>query len=339
MMEMQVEGGARTGIVPLVDIAGFESGSTERKRAVAREVGKACESIGFLIVRGHDVPARLVEEMVNVTYEFFELPTEEKLRYVSPSRDIYRGYFAPESTNLANTLDVAAPPDLCEFFMMSRFDDPAAARASGFRDELATYWWPNIWPKRPARFREVWQAYYDAMEELGKRLMRIFAVALELPREDWFDDKIDNSISPMIVNYYPPQPEPPRPGQLRRGAHTDYGSLTIVHQDTDTGGMQVQWRDGKWYDVPCIPGSFVVNLGDLMARWTNDRWVSTMHRAVNPPREHAGLRRMSVVWFQQPNFDAEIACIPTCMGPENPPKYEPTTSGEWALAKLRKTVQ
>ena len=142
----------------------------------------------------------------------------------------------------------------------------------------------------------------------------------------------------LVANFYPPQPEAPLPGQLRRGAHTDYGSLSILYQTHAHGGLQVQLGDGSWLDVPYVENSFVINLGDLLAVWTNDRWVSTMHRVVNPPRDVAGDSRLSTVFFHQPNFDAAIECIPTCCSPDNPPQHGSTTAGEWILAKLQKTV-
>lgn len=140
-----------------------------------------------------------------------------------------------------------------------------------------------------------------------------------------------------MVNCYPPQTSPPLPGQLRRGAHTDFGSLTILYQDAAPGGLQVQTAVGDWRDVPPVGGSFVVNLGDLMAAWTNDRWVSTMHRVVNPSTDVAATRRLSIAFFHQPNFDTIIECIPTCLAPGGRPRYEPVTSGQWLIDKLSKS--
>ena len=124
------------------------------------------------------------------------------------------------------------------------------------------------------------------------------------------------------------------PGQLRCGAHADYGSLTIVSSDTDVGGLQVLGKDGTWSDVPCIPGTFVINLGDLMAEWTNDRWRSTLHRVVNPPRVEAESSRLSLLFFQQPNYDAVIECLPSCTDEANPPRYGTITSGAHVARKI-----
>jgi isopenicillin N synthase-like dioxygenase len=131
---------------------------------------------------------------------------------------------------------------------------------------------------------------------------------------------------------------PPQPWQLRAGAHSDYGSLTILKTEDKPGGLQVYTKTGIWVDVPIVAGCFVVNLGDLMGRWTNDHWVSTLHRVVNPPMESASMsRRQSLFFFHNPNYDAVIECIPSCQGPGNPPKYPVTTSGEHLRTQFVRT--
>ena len=169
--------------------------------------------------------------------------------------------------------------------------------------------------------------------------MRIFALALDLPGE-FFADKIDHPISALRIMNYPEQAVAPAAGQLRAGAHTDYGSLTILLQEAAPGGLQVRAPDGVWHNVPAVPGTFVVNLGDLMARWTNDRWRSTLHRVVNPPTDAGGsTRRQSIAFFHQPNWDAEIACLPGCLAPGELPKYPPVRSGPHLMSKFRSAVE
>jgi isopenicillin N synthase-like dioxygenase len=147
------------------------------------------------------------------------------------------------------------------------------------------------------------------MERLAAEIMRLFALALDLP-ENWFDDKVDEHMTNLTANYYPAQIVPPRPGQLRKGQHSDWGSLTILYQDDAPGGLQVLGKGGTW--------------------------VSTVHRVVNPPRDVANTERYSGAFFHQPNFDARIECIPTCTGPSNPPRYAPTYSGEYIVDKFRR---
>jgi isopenicillin N synthase-like dioxygenase len=181
---------------------------------------------------------------------------------------------------------------------------------------------------RPAALRPVYTTYFRVLADLARTLMRLFALALDQP-EQFFDDKIDKHISRLRVRNYPAPTVPPKPGQLRAGTHSDYGSLTILKTEDKPGALQVYNKAGEWVDVPSVPGCFIVNLGDLMARWTNDTWVSTLHRVVNPPLDAADRsRRQSLVFFHNPNYDAVIACIPSCQGPDRPPTYPVTTSGE-----------
>ena len=171
------------------------------------------------------------------------------------------------------------------------------------------------------------------MERLAPAIMQGFALALDQP-EDYFADRIDRHITNSSVIHYPPQPSTPTAGEARAGAHSDLGSLTIIYSDTDIGGIEVLTRDDGWFRVPRVPGALTVNLGDLMAEWTNDRWVSTSHRVVNPPRAQADRARLSLCFFHQPNYDARIECIPSCQGPDNPPRYGATTSGAYIKRKL-----
>jgi len=174
------------------------------------------------------------------------------------------------------------------------------------------------------------------MSEVARQLMRIFAVGLGLD-VDYFEDKIDRHISMFRVLNYPDQPDEPLEGQLRAGAHSDYGSLTIVRQEQRPGGLQVMTKRNGWMDIPAIPGALVVNIGDLMAEWTNDRWVSTLHRVVNPPRDQAkDSRRISLVFFHQPNYDALIECLPTCRSEGEEAHHAPITSGQHLYSKFVK---
>ena len=319
--------------VPVVDIAPFLGGGDAQKATVAQAVDRACRRIGFLIVAGHGVPFAVIDDALAATWAFFDLGDAEKRRWMSPKGDFRRGYLPVGGNALAYTLDRESPPDLIEAFTFGRFDLPQTPYYMAHRE---TWFEPNIWPVRPPGFRERLCTYYRTMESLAETLMRIFALALDMP-ETFFADKIDRHITAMRLNHYAEASRPPLPGQLRAGAHTDYGSLTILLATDAAGGLQVRVGDGTWCDVAPVPGTFIVNLGDLMAQWTNDRWVSTLHRVVNPPPAHrAGSRRASIAFFHQPNHDALIECLPTCRQSDDPPRYAPTTSGAHLLAKTAK---
>jgi isopenicillin N synthase-like dioxygenase len=318
--------------VPLIDIAPFLNGSATDKRTVAEEVGRACEGIGFFSVVGHGVPQDLIATMRAVSRAFFDLPLPAKMTVARSVPGRLRGYLPLGGKSLSYTLDKAAPPDAHEAFSMGPVDVPDDEYHR--RPAASSYFAPNVWPPEPAEMPLVWSEYYRVMEKLAAQLMEIFAQALGLP-EAFFTDKIDKHISVLNVLNYPAQTQAPLPGQLRAGAHSDYGSLTILR--TDDAGLQVRTRRDEWVDVETVADSFVVNIGDLMMHWTNDRWISTLHRVVNPPRDDARARsRLSLVFFHQPNYDAMISCLESCRGPGNPAKYPPISSGEHMLMKVRK---
>ncbi len=320
--------------VPVVDLSPFLQGAASDKRDVAKQVARVCEDIGFLTVVGHAVPEALTQRMYDVSREFFDLPLEAKLR--SKGSDPSRGYRPMGDESLSYSLGNSAPPDLKETLDVGPVDLPALAYRSS--PEASPYFVANIWPEEPLELRAVWTEYYREMARLAEVLMRVFALGLGLPVE-FFADKIDKHITRMRAINYPPPPGAPLPGQLRSGAHSDYGSLTILRIEDAPGGLQVVNRRGEWVEVKALPASFVVNLGDLMANWTNDRWISTLHRVVNPePDLVLGSRRQSLVFFHQPNYDAMIECLPTCQSAGSPPKYPPVTSGEHRRMKFAKTV-
>lgn len=313
--------------VPVIDVAPFAGGSRGDKAAVASAVDEALGDIGFLVITGHGVPAGLLEAMHRVSRAFFDLPMEEKREVLRPAPDVSRGYVAMEGESIGRSRDeMADAGDLNESFMVGPIEVPDPAYA--FAEAAGNHFAPNRWPRRPGELEEVYRAYYQAMSRLAGSLMAIFATALGLD-EAYFEDKIDRHISRLRVRNYPAPAVPAQPGQLRAGAHSDYGSITILATEDRPGGLQVCNAVGEWVDVPIVPGCYIVNIGDLMARWTNDRWVSTLHRVVNPEQSRWDQsRRQSIIFFHNPNYDAEIACLETCLGEGESARYEPTTSGD-----------
>ncbi len=316
--------------VPVLDMSGFRG---PERAAFTEALDAACREIGFLLIEGHGVPAELIDRMHAVSAGFFRLPEAEKRRYqVVPGR--IHGWTGPRQSYLAETrASGAAPaPDWKEGFSIGPVDTPA-----DLTTEETPYFGRNLWPERPDGFVETWEDYFREMDRLACDVMAAMAVALGLP-EDYFDSRIDRHITGLSVQHYPPQPVAAAPGQLRAGAHTDFGSLTILHPGSNPQGLQVQGRDGAWHEVTPPPGCFVVNIGDLMAQWTNDRFVSTLHRVANPAADRAHLPRQSIAFFHQPNWHTLIDCLPGCGSAENLPKYTPIKSGvhfEKKLALLR----
>jgi len=306
--------------VPDIDL------SRADRAALAAEVDAACRDIGFLLVRGHGIAPDLIGRMHTVSRAFFRLPDSEKRPFQVRNGRIH-GWTGPRQSYLADTLapGETRAPDWKEGFSIGPVETPPDLTA-----EETRYFGCNLLPARPDGFAEVWEDYFRAMERLAGDLMALFAAALRLP-DDYFQSRIDRHITGLSAQYYPPQPVAPAPGQLRAGAHTDFGSLTILSTGDDPGGLQVCDRGGVWHDVSAPHDAFVVNIGDLMAQWTNDRWVSTLHRVVNPPRERAHLPRQSIAFFHQPNWHAVVECLPGCGAT---PKYAPITSGAHFERKL-----
>lgn len=321
-------------VVPVIDIAPFLEGTPEGVQHVAQQIAHACEEIGFFQITGYGVSEELIQEVYDISRRFFDLAEVDKAVAAQPAPDQVRGWTAVGKEGLSYSLDAVAPGDLKEKMDMGPFgvaaDDYHTGPAAG------PHFAPNVWPAALPEMQSLWERYFAAMSEVSRQVMRIFAVALDLDI-DYFEDKIDHHISMFRALNYPDQPEPPLPGQLRAGAHSDYGSLTLLRQEQRPGSLQVMTKTGAWFDVPAIKGALVVNIGDLMAEWTNDRWVSTLHRVINPPRDTANdSRRISLVFFHQPNYDAMISCLPTCLKAGEEPKHTAISSGEHLFSKFVK---
>ena len=320
--------------VPIIDIESFATADAAGKRALAEQVDAACREIGFLIISGHGVPASLLDEAFTVSRAFFELPLSEKMRYEPPHKEANRGYTAVASRTLAYTMDEATPPDLRERFSIG----PLSDHGSDYRGQPGAegMYQLNQWPDQPPRFQEVFAHLYREFEDLTVRLMSIAAIALDLP-QDYFDDRIDRHFSACGSFNYPVPDTEPLPGQLRAGVHTDFGTLTILAIGAGESGLQIKSPSGDWTGVVPAADRLVVNIGDMMARWTNDRWRSTLHRVVNPPPSgDTGNSRQSIAYFGNPNYDAEVRCLDACTGPDNPPKYAPVLAGHHMYEKSLK---
>jgi isopenicillin N synthase-like dioxygenase len=317
--------------VPVVDLAPARAGDAGDRRHVARLIDQACVEIGFFAVTGHGVPEVILRALRDAAHAFFALPAEVKRRASPPHDAIPRGYHAAGGEALAAANDAVAPPDLKEFYHVGPVDvgdDPYYTGPKGRQ-----FFLPNIWPDEPAGFRPAAIAYYRAMNALVGSLMRLAALGLGI-EETFFDDKVDRSVGTMRLNYYPRQRQAPLPGQLRAGAHTDYGGFTVLLGEDVPGGLQVLTRDGRWIDVRTPPDQLVVNIGDLLMRWTNDRWLSNMHRVVNPPLDGGeSPPRLSIAFFNHPNWNVTIECV----APAGEARHPPVMSGDYRDLKYAKT--
>jgi isopenicillin N synthase-like dioxygenase len=313
-------------IVPTVDISGWDSASPNGQQDIARAVDHACRTVGFMQVTGHRIPAPVTGAALTASDQFFALPTEEKLRARPDRPEINRGYAPLGSEALSYSLGRQRPPDLFEAFNIGDDAPPPGIPASA-----ATLFAPNLWPEQPAGFQDAIWAYFLEAVDLSRRLLDIFAVALDL-EPGWFRPHIDHSTLTMRSVRYEVRSDGPELSQSQLGMseHTDYGIVTVLYADP-VPGLQIVGPDGAWHDVLAQPGAVLVNLGDLLAQWTNDRWKSTIHRVLPPP---SGTVRRSIAMFNDGNYDTVVTVLPTCTGPDNPPRYPPTTAGEHVAAKV-----
>jgi isopenicillin N synthase-like dioxygenase len=253
------------------------------------------------------------------------------MRWASASPEVERGYSAKGTEGFSYTLGLEQPPDLFEAFTVGLEplpDHPA------YHTDAHHFFHPNIWPDEPASLRPAMLAYYREVERVVHLTTGKLALALGMP-EDFFEPFTDHSTDTLRINWFEGSPgETALPGQFGIGPHTDYGIISVLFND-QAPGLQVYTSDEVWADVIPVPGALVVNVGDLLSRWTNDRWRSTLHR-VMPVQGTGGRvsRRRSTPYFHEGNFDALVTCIPTCDTAANPAKYEPITGGDHVLAKL-----
>lgn len=312
-----------------VDLEPLRLGDPGDRRQVAATLDDACRDSGFLVVTGHGVPQQACDDVLDAFAEFFDQRLAHKERSAVADESANRGYSRMGKEALAYSRGESTAPDLFEAFNVGRED------AEGpYFDEHRRFYAPNIWPSEPPRLRAVWARYEAAVARLADQLLEGMALALDLP-EDWFVERCRRAvITTRALNYERPAgAPPPEPGQMRLGAHTDYGILTILLAD-QVPGLQV-FRNERWHDVPNPQGSFVCNIGDMLERWTNDRWTSTLHRVLPPPADADGpVRRRSLARFLDCEPHRTVACIPSCCTDREPPRYSPVQAGAWLQAKI-----
>ena len=315
-----------TSALPVVDVSGLRSADPADRAAVGVALRAACVDKGFFYLAGHGIEPELPAAAFAQARAFFALPAETKAAVAMSSDNYGRGY---EGIG-GQALEAGAPPDLKEGFYLGR-----EARSDGTvpDGDAGQGLGPNLWPAEAPEFRAVLTAYHERMTGVAALVMRGLALSLDLP-EDWFADFCAEPSPTLRLLHYPPQPANPRPGEKGAGAHTDWGGITLLAQDAN-GGLQVQDHDGSWVHAAPIPGTFVVNLGDLMARWTNDLYRSTLHRVVNT----SGVERYSMPFFYSGRPDAEVSCIPTCRREGEPDRYAPTTPARHTREKQRETYE
>ena len=316
--------------VPVIDFGACFAGVPGALEATAAELRDTLETIGFFVMVNHHVPGALIAQTFEEARRFHDQPMDRKLALRMNEHN--NGYMTM-GRYAVWTSDVNAndQPDLNEAFFCKReraADDPLGQSGRRFVG-------PNQWPGALPGFRERVLEYIEAMDALSARVLRVVAVALDLV-PDAFDAAFADSQFSFRLTHYPPVAA--APNQYGIAPHTDANFLTFLAQ-SDVPGLQVRMPSGDWVDVPYIPGSYAVNTGDMMPRWTNGRFKSTPHRALPPVGRH----RYAIPFFLGPHIDTVVACLPTCQSPENPPRFPPITYADyltwWYDANYNANVQ
>jgi isopenicillin N synthase-like dioxygenase len=303
--------------IPVIDLRHLNDAGSAHHKNIAAEFLSAARDVGFFYVKNHGVSAALIEAAFSASAAFFSQSQDDKNTVRVSTR--HRGFLSVGQTKMQGS----ATQDLKESFIWGR-EFPVGSPIFAANSMIGPNQWPAAVPQMPQALNE----YLEACVDLGKSLLRIFAMALDRDQE-YFTGRFEATISRGSALYYPPQPPDLGDKQFGVAPHTDYGCLTLLYQD-DTGGLQVLGANGQWINATPIEGTYVVNVGDLLARWTNDQFRSTPHRVINS----SGRARQSLAVFVDPNFDTPI--VPVVEDGQTP-KYQPTTCGAYILSRFDKS--
>lgn len=303
--------------MPILDLTALNNGGD--LKPVAEKMRHACVTTGFFYVANHGIPENIVSGVFEATRRYFDLPIEQRMPHRMDEK--YRRGFMPQGINQ----HPGFAPDLKESYEIGvdlPVTDPDVAA------DLPLHG-PNRWPADCPWLREASEAYFEQAQALGRRLLKVCAVSLDMP-EDYFLQFCTKPMVQMRLFHYPPQEPMSDEKAFGVAPHTDYGMVTLLLQDP-IGGLELKKRDGEWVSAPYVPGTLVINIGDLFQRWTNDVYASNQHRVVN----RTGKERYSIPMFFNLDYRTLISCLPTCQSADNPPKYQPITSGDYLLSRFR----
>ena len=309
--------------IPVIDLTDSYSRDLEKRKRVAWEIHKTCRDTGFFYVKNHTITQKMMDAHLALAAEFFKLPTEEKRALDSAYEGSTRGYEAMA----AQVLDEGSPPDLKEGFVSS-IDADENHRYTKL-NVLGTG--RNQWPTSFPEFQTKYEAYVNHALKLGRHLAQMLALSLELP-EDYFDECLEEPLYYSRILKYPTHPKDATLNKLGAGVHTDWGFLTMLLQDQN-GGLEVQNSDGEWILAPPIPGTYLINLGEMVPVITNGLYKAKPHRVLN---NTSGNTRYSAPLFFDPEYFYRIKCASTCMPETGDPKFPEMTAGEHLRSMFEK---
>ena len=308
--------------IPLIDVSGVLAGDAPSLQRAAAELRHAYEEVGFWFMTGHGLPQALIDSTFREAERFHAQPLDWKMALRANRNNV--GYFPPKGTTTRHAaLTASRRPNLVEAFMMKRdlpADHPDVVAGTLFRSG-------NLWPAEEELpgFRAACLTYSAALERLAVSVLPIYAVALDLP-PDWFVHAFREPSFTLRLSHYPPQEPTPEVEEYGLAPHADTTFVTLLAPNP-VGGLSLRTRSGPWIDAPVVPGAFLVNSGELLRRWTNDRFMATPHRVIN----RTGVERYALPFFFDTTYDYRMECLPTCCGPDNPPKYEPVSYQEYQV--------
>jgi isopenicillin N synthase-like dioxygenase len=309
--------------IPVIDVGPYLAGVPGALEDTAHAIGAAAESLGFYFIGNHGIAPSLIDNVFAETQRFHELPLARKLEVQAIGKVIGYLPLGGQTQNTSIYAKSVYPDSSASFYIKREF-------APDHPDRLAKKPWvtDNRWPRDLAGFRETCLAYYDAMSALGHKMLSLHAIALDLaPDALSGHEAFRPSGNTLRLLHYPPR-DPAKDGQFGIGPHTDYGYCTYLAQAKQPG-LEILTRSGEWIEAPALDGHFLVNNADMCRRWTNDRWRSAPHRVINK----TGAVRYSIPFFFGPRADVKLTCLPSCQSADNPPKYKPTSFGDY-LAEL-----
>jgi isopenicillin N synthase-like dioxygenase len=310
--------------IPILDLGPCLAGEPGAERRLARELRQACETVGFYFIVNHGVPQSLIDRAFAETARFHAQALADKMKLLINDHMI--GYLPlGYSTFRSSDINRNTKHDLNEALFIRR------DRAPNDPDVVAGKRWRglNQWPAALPGFRETMVEYFRTMEALGRKLLPIYALALDMPR-GYFLPLFDGAHINLRLSHYPAD-SAAEDNQFGIAPHADAGFLTMLPQ-SEVPGLEIRTASGRWLAAPSLPGSYLVNTGDTLNRWTNGRFLSTPHRASN----NSGRERYAMPFFYDPNTDVMIECLPTCRDPDSPPKHPPQTYGEFYGWFIRK---
>jgi len=319
---------ARADFIPLVDLEPWFHGDDAAQRELAEQVDAHLRRCGFLVVVNHGIDPTVLANTRAACAEFFHLPEEQKAK-LTPRNDVYRGWVGGGKESNAATYGIDTPPDLKETFAYGTVDATPEHRA-----QYPTWYAPNLWPDQTPSLQPAAEQFWRSARTLADELLQLFALALGLDQNHLLDHCRHTTSTGTLNWYWPFTREDPVEGQFRIGPHTDFGTLTILDRQPGMGGLQVLDDKGGWVDAPTIEGSLIVNTGDMLKQWTNDRWRSNEHRVLPPTADAPHEELISLIFFHEPDADAIVEPFETCVSPDNPARYAPIPAMDYLAEKF-----